>query len=197
MNLPIKSEDILIKTQPTPNPYAVKFIVNQPLKQEGKATFASPHEAENLPLVYDLFLIDGVKQIYLFENTMTITHTGELEIGDLAEQVIAVVRTRLPIHNVNFAAPDSADLTKAKKTDRSHLDPRLQEIEEILDRTIRPGLQADGGDLEVLGLEGNLLRVYYQGACGGCPSSMTGTLDAIEGILRQELNNELLQVSIG
>ena len=91
MNLPIKPEDILIKTQPTPNPYAVKFIVNQPLKQDGKATFASPHEAENLPLVYDLFLIDGVRQIYLFENTMTITHTGELEIGDLAEQVIAVV----------------------------------------------------------------------------------------------------------
>ena len=63
------------------------------------------------------------------------------------------------------------------------------QIEEILDRTIRPGLQADGGDIDVVSFADNELRILYQGACGGCPSSMMGTLDAIQGILREELQN--------
>jgi Fe-S cluster biogenesis protein NfuA len=186
----INPEDILVRTQMTPNPYALKFVINQAVKNEGKATFSSVIEAEGL--VYNLFLIDGVKQIHLFQNTITVTHTGELEAGDLAEQVIAVIRSRLVVHDTDFKMP--GDPVAAPK-DRSNLSPELQAIEEILDRTIRPGLQADGGDIDVISFTNNELKILYQGACGGCPSSMMGTLDAIQGILRQELGNETLTVA--
>ena len=73
-------------------------------------------------------------------------------------------------------------------------DPTIIKIEEILDRTVRPGLQADGGDLEVMSFENDEVKISYQGACGGCPSAMTGTLSAIENILQQELNNPNLTV---
>lgn len=188
----IRPEDILVRTQFTPNPYALKFVMNESVRNEGKATFSSVAEAEGLPLVYNLFLIDGVKQVHLFQNTITVTHTGELESGDLAEQVIAVIRSRLVVHDANFKLPGEKAVVSR---DRSHLSKELQDIEEILDRTIRPGLQADGGDIEALSFENNELKILYQGACGGCPSSMMGTLDAIQGILRQELNNETLVVS--
>ena len=69
---------------------------------------------------------------------------------------------------------------------RQNLSPELQKIEEILDRTIRPGLQGDGGDIEIIKFEENKVYVMYQGACGTCPSSTTGTLMAIEGILKDE-----------
>ena len=69
-----------------------------------------------------------------------------------------------------------------------------RKAEEVLDRTIRPGLQADGGDLEILSFKGNKVEIAYQGACGGCPSSYMGTLDAIENILRYELQNEKIEV---
>ena len=46
----------------------------------------------------------------------------------------------------------------------------------MLDEEVRPYLQNDGGDLHVLGLDGNKLSVHYQGACGTCPSSISGTL---------------------
>jgi Fe-S cluster biogenesis protein NfuA len=49
---------------------------------------------------------------------------------------------------------------------------------------VRPYLQGDGGDLYVLGLEGNTLQVHYQGACGSCPSSLSGTLAGIENLVR-------------
>ncbi len=83
---------------------------------------------------------------------------------------------------------------KPKSEPKTHADPVVTEIEEILDRTIRPGLQADGGDIEIVGFTNNELQIIYQGACGGCPSSMMGTLDAIQGILRQELNNDAITV---
>jgi Fe-S cluster biogenesis protein NfuA len=54
----------------------------------------------------------------------------------------------------------------------------------MLDEEIRPYLQNDGGDLHVLALAGNKLSVHYQGACGTCPSSISGTLRGIQNMLR-------------
>lgn len=186
----LETQDLLIRTLPTPNPFALKFVMNAPLKEEGKATFNSPAECEELPLVRDLFAIEGVRQVHLFQNTLTVTHSGELDNDQMGEQVESVLRTRYPIHNPQFGEPAKPVRTYTS----AHSDPALIQIEEILDRTIRPGLQADGGDIEVLSLEGNELRILYQGACGGCPSAMMGTLDAIQGILRHELGNEELSV---
>ena len=56
---------------------------------------------------------------------------------------------------------------------------------------LRPTLQADGGDLQVLEMKGNILTVRYEGACGSCPSSQAGTLEAIEGILRTEFREDI------
>ena len=50
---------------------------------------------------------------------------------------------------------------------------------------MRPYLQGDGGDLYIMGLEGNRLMVHYQGACGSCPSSISCTLTGIENLVRQ------------
>jgi len=187
----IDANDLLIRTLPTPNPFALKFVLNAPFKEEGKATFNSPAECEDLPLVRDLFAVEGVRQIHLFQNTLTVTHSGDFSNEDLDAQVSAVIRSRYAVHNPSFG--------EAPKAMRPHAElastPELRAIEEILDRTIRPGLQADGGDVEVVGFDNNELRILYQGACGGCPSAAMGTLDAIQGILRNELGNEDLVVT--
>jgi len=75
-------------------------------------------------------------------------------------------------------AENTASLSDADKE-------RLDKINAILDEQVRPYLQGDGGDLHVLGLEGNKLMVHYQGACGSCPSSISGTLTGIENLVRQ------------
>ena len=186
---PLSPEDLLIRTLPTPNPFALKFVANAPFKTEGKATFNSPLECPELPLVRDLFTIAGVKQVHLFQNTLTVTHSGELDYDEVDKQAQAVIKSRFAVHTPQFGEKPAPVKTRAEPSD-----PLMAEIEEILDRTIRPGLQADGGDIEVQGLVDNELRILYQGACGGCPSAAAGTLDAIQGILRQELNNSDLTV---
>ena len=190
MNPTLDAKDLLIRTLPTPNPYAMKFVINSSLKDEGKASFNTADEAADLPLVRDLFAIEGVKQVHLFQNTLTVTHDGELSNDDVGVQTEAVIRTRFPLHNAAFG--ESAPKARARAQSN---DPLVEAIEEILDRTIRPGLQADGGDVEIVAFENDELKIMYQGACGGCPSSMAGTLDAIQGILRHELGNDNLFVS--
>ncbi len=188
----INAEDLLIRMQYTPNPMALKFVSNHAFKLEGKATFSASVEAENLPLIRDLFFVPGVRQVYVFQNTITITHDGHLDEDELCEQVTSVIKTRFGTHDPTFGDTESKAPIQMERTKRD--DPVLEQMEEILDRTVRPGLQADGGDIELVKLEGNDLYILYQGACGGCPSAMMGTLDAIQGILRYEMQNDELSV---
>ena len=69
--------------------------------------------------------------------------------------------------------------------------PEIKKINAILDETIRPALQMDGGDLQIAGFADNTLSIYYQGACGSCPSATMGTLHAIENILKNEYNPDI------
>lgn len=57
---------------------------------------------------------------------------------------------------------------------------------ELLDTTleyIRPALQADGGDLVLLGVDEGVVKLQMVGACGGCPMSMMTLKAGIERIL--------------
>ncbi len=182
--------DLLIRMQETPNPNAWKFVLNKPVLNDGKATYIDAKEAENNLLARSLFEIEGVKQVHFFQNVITITHTFDSEPVEIQKNVTAVLQTRMPAHNPNQTKVDE------KKIARSQLSPELQRIEEILDETIRPGLQGDGGDIAVMKYEDNKLYVYYEGACGTCPSSTTGTLMAIEGILREQFNDKIEVVTM-
>lgn len=176
------TQDVLVRVQATPNPGAWKYIINKPVLNEGKASFATKEEAFGNRLAEDLLQIEGVKHIHFFGNVITVTFHFDIEPEELHPSVIAVIQTRMPVHNPNFGLQDS------KQALRKDLPEDLQKIEAILDRTIRPGLQGDGGDLDVVKYEDNKLYVSYQGACGTCPSSTSGTLMAIEGILKDEFN---------
>jgi Fe-S cluster biogenesis protein NfuA len=178
----MSQQEVLIRVQATPNPSAWKFVLDRPVLNDGKATYSTVQEAEHNPLAASLFQIDGVKQVHYFQNVITVTHQFDYESEKIQEQVCSVIQTRMVVHNPNQTVVDE------KKMSRQNLSPELQEIEAILDRTIRPGLQGDGGDIEVLKYEENKVYVMYQGACGTCPSSTSGTLMAIEGILRDEFN---------
>lgn len=177
--------EVLIRVQATPNPSAWKFVLDRPVLNEGKATYSTIQEAEHNLLAKSLFDIPGVKQVHYFQNVITVTHQFDIDPEAIKADVCAVIQTRMPVHNPNQTVYDE------KKMARSNLSPEQQKIEEILDRTIRPGLQGDGGDIEIIKLDGNKIYVTYQGACGTCPSSTTGTLMAIEGILKDEYNPQI------
>jgi Fe-S cluster biogenesis protein NfuA len=61
-----------------------------------------------------------------------------------------------------------------------------EKVEAALAR-IRPALQADGGDVELLDVKEGVVSVRLTGACGGCPMSMMTLKNGIERILKQEV----------
>lgn len=182
MNSQSSSMDVLVRVQPTPNPNAWKFVMDRPVLLDGKASFSTPDEAYGNRLALDLLALNGVKQVHFFQNVITITAAFDADADQIQREVVSVIQTRLPVHDPKLGVVES------KMAKRAELPPEIQQIEAILDRTVRPGLQGDGGDLEVVKYEENRLYVSYQGACGTCPSSTTGTLMAIESILRDEFN---------
>ncbi|MES0351128.1 MAG: NifU family protein, partial [Desulfobacteria bacterium] len=59
-------------------------------------------------------------------------------------------------------------------------------VQTALDK-IRPMLQRDGGDVELVDIEGGIVKVRLQGACKGCPMSQMTLKNGIEKHLKQEV----------
>lgn len=62
----------------------------------------------------------------------------------------------------------------------------IEKVKEILNE-LRPALQADGGDIELVGVNGGVVKVRLKGACGTCPSSLITLKMGVEARLKEEL----------
>lgn len=60
-------------------------------------------------------------------------------------------------------------------------------VTRVLDAEIRPALQRDGTDIEVLEVEDGVVRVRLHGGCTGCPSAILAIIMDVEQELRKRL----------
>lgn len=175
----------IAEIEPTPNPNAMKFILKEPLTWGITRSYDSADKAAGDALAEELFDIEHVTNVFYVDHWITVTQDGRAEWQDLMRKLA------VPIREAPAADEQSAQLMQQSESefDASKMSEadlaRLDKINEILDEQIRPYLQGDGGDLHVMGLEGNRLTVHYQGACGSCPSSLSGTLAGIENLVKQ------------
>ena len=70
------------------------------------------------------------------------------------------------------------------------MDELTQKITARLEE-LRSCLQADGGDLEIVSIEGKLVKLRLRGACGCCPHATMTIKDGLERILREEIDPEI------
>ncbi len=77
---------------------------------------------------------------------------------------------------------------------------KLNAVNKTIDENIRQMLIMDGGDMEILDIKenGQHIDIYirYLGACSGCASASTGTLFAIENILREKLDENIRVIPV-
>ena len=170
--------------EPTPNPNAMKFVLKDPLTWGMSRSYASAEDAKDDPLASALFDIEHVSNVFYVDHWITVTQDGKADWQELMRKLA------VPIREAPAADAQSAQLAQQSETmmnadNLSEADKeRLEKINAILDEQVRPYLQGDGGDLYVMGLDGNRLMVHYQGACGSCPSSISGTLAGIESLVK-------------
>ena len=61
-----------------------------------------------------------------------------------------------------------------------------EDIKKALDE-IRPALQADGGDVEYVGMDGDVVKVKLTGACSGCPMATMTLKNGIEVLIKKKV----------
>jgi Fe-S cluster biogenesis protein NfuA len=181
--------------QETPNPNAVKFILKEPVSHGTSHSFKTVETAEADPLAKSLFEVGEVVSVFYMDKMITVEKTDEAEWDEVLPALAVPIRAAETVAsngNGRAAAAAVGGAIAAAAAD----DPKIAEINTLLDERIRPYLAGDGGWLEVVGLEENRLKIRYEGACGSCPSSLTGTLMAIENMIRDEIDPDIEVIAV-
>jgi len=163
----------------TPNPHALKFILNQKLLNYETRQYADKDSAKNDPFATGIFNLDGVVSVFYMDKFVTIEKSPDTNWGQIQRPFIDFLKSFDP----NLIPEET--ITAPTVDEENEL---LKKINHLLDQKVRPALAGDGGGLQVIGVDGFTVKIRYQGACGSCPSSISGTLMAIEGLLKRDVN---------
>ena len=182
----------VINTQPTPNPDALKFMMNKLVIKSGTKSFASKEEAIGDVFAEALFGLSGVRNIYLSEDFVSVTKSMMEEWHDLVGPLQVAIEKKIKFYEEGDdpSKKDEISISPEDFFQRSNEEKAII-IDSLLNQKVRPALAADGGGLIVHSVENHIVNIHYQGACGSCPSSTSGTLKAIEGILQKSLGPEI------
>ncbi|CAN5405827.1 NifU family protein [soil metagenome] len=182
--------------QETPNPNAVKFILKEPISHGTSHSFKTAEDAAADQIAKSIFDVGEVLSVFYMDKMITVEKTDEADWDEilplLAVPIRAAESVAAPTGNNGNAAKEVGGAIAAALSDN----PKIAQIEELLDERIRPYLASDGGWLEILELEEETLKIRYQGACGSCPSSLTGTLMAIENMIKEEIDPNIEVIAV-
>lgn len=172
----------IAEIETTPNPNAMKFVLREPLTWGVARSYENAAQAEDDELARRLFEIPHVSNVFYVDKWVTVTQDGAADWKELARKVAEPIRfaAAAPAQDNEIINKANEAFASLSATDQE----RIKKMTALLDAKIRPFLKNDGGDLIVVGLEGDTLKVRYQGACGSCPSSLSGTMYAIVQLLR-------------
>ena len=183
--------------QETPNPNAVKFILKEPVSHGTSHSFKNAEAAAGDSLARSLFEVAEVVSVFYMDKMITVEKTDDIDWDEILPTLAVPIRAADAVKSTNSKAIGAAaSVGGAIAAAAASGDPKIAQINELLDERIRPYLAGDGGWLEIIGLEDSTLKIRYEGACGSCPSSLTGTLMAIENMIKEEIDPDIQVVAI-
>jgi Fe-S cluster biogenesis protein NfuA len=184
--------------QETPNPNAVKFILKEPVSHGTSHSFKTREDAAGNVLADSIFLVGDVVSVFYMDKMITVEKTDVAVWVELLPSLAVPIRAAegVAVSNGNGNGKSAAAAVGGAIAAAASDDPKIAQINELLDERIRPYLASDGGWLEVVDLADNTLSIRYEGACGSCPSSLTGTLMAIENMIKEEIDPDISVVTV-
>ncbi len=193
----------VVETQPTPNPDAYRFQLDKPATESGSINFSSQEEASIDSFAKTVFNLYGIENVFIKDNFITVTKSPVIGWGALTGMVEKAITSSLTfypkkskLNEVSSTKPcgdggfSKEDFLKLPDSEKEKI------INAIFDQGVRPALANDGGDLTLIEIKGEEIRIRYEGACGTCPSATQGTLKFIEEMIRENLHPSLKVVSI-
>ncbi|MCA0447503.1 MAG: NifU family protein [Bacteroidetes bacterium] len=175
---------IVTNIEVTPNPDALKFVTDQKLLEKGTRSFSGKTAARHDILASALFAHRHIETVFYMDKFVTVSKNPDISWSMIMEDLKKTIES-VDLDALHAGHDQPADPTLTTE------DAMLDKVQEILKVRVLPYLANDGGSLQVLGMEGYQLKIRYQGACGSCPSSSTGTLNAIQAMLRHTVDPKI------
>jgi Fe-S cluster biogenesis protein NfuA len=171
-----------LRARETPNPEGRLYLSDQILAV-GKPAFFTPGEEEKPDLAHRLLAVRGVRSILLRENTVTV----EREPGFPWPTLDAGVDVALREHLLLCGEP----VQGGTETDSEGMEAQIRAV---VAEKLLPAIHRDGGDLEVVGYSGGVVKVSMVGACRSCPSSSLTLRLGVEKTLKEAFPGKIERV---
>lgn len=132
---------------------------------------------------------NGLKTV---EDVTAFTKAGG-GCGDCRDEIAEILEAELRSQGAPASRPAEPAAAKPAACAAGGL-TNLQRMQKVMETMalIRPQLQADGGDIELVDIAGKTVSVRLTGHCQGCPASQATLQQVVEQILRQQVEPDLV-----
>ena len=192
-------EAITVYTETTPNPTVMKFVANKRLVPT-VIEYKSIEEAAEAPMAATLLTrFPFIEEVFFDDNYISLTKKGmeewEMIAADLRDYIRKYLSEGRPIINPSEIKRRQEE-AQARLLSMITTDEISQQIVAIIEQYVKPAVASDGGNIQFISYSRDThhVEVLLQGACSGCPSSTQTLKKGIEVILKDKLNNPLINV---
>ena len=169
------AQNIRITGEPTMDPQVCKFQVDHPLYPEGSVTCNDNDTARGSALLEGLMAIDGVREVLVYGNLVTVAKNSDQPWPVLGKQVGAAIRSA-----IGSGKPLISAELKTRQPSEEEL---MRKVEQVMEEEINPYVHGHGGHINVVDVKGTTLYVELSGGCQGCASAKHTLKQGIEGIV--------------
>ena len=155
---------MFIQTETTANPEQMKFLPGQPVMPRGTAHFANDVTAGHSPLAQRLFAIEGVANITLDENSITITKETNRDWQALKTLTLAAIMNHYTAGDKVIIEKDAPDLSEAALPDPDAEAEVIANIKDLLDSHVTPALADGNGTAIYRGFRDGMVILELTGA---------------------------------
>ena len=189
-----KTSPVTVYAESTPNPNAMKFVVNKRIVND-IYEFKSLEDSSESPLAKSLFGFEFVNEVFFDFNFVSIIQKPGFKWEENVMDVREFIRSFVQDNNTIVFEENIKKASKVK-TDIP-IDDVSKEIIKIIDENIKPAVASDGGNIlfESYETDTKKVNVILQGACSGCPSSTITLKSGIETMLKDMLPGKISEVN--
>lgn len=171
-----ESQKIKITGEPSLDPQVCKFIVDYQIFPDKSFNCRSKDMASGSPLLEALFAIDGIKQVMVNNNTLTIAKDNFEPWPVLGKQIGDAIRS-----SINSGEQLIADGVETMLPSEEKI---REQIEELFENDINPAIASHGGRVELAEVDGTKVYVRLGGGCQGCASANVTLKQGIEKAIK-------------
>ena len=167
----------------TPNPCAVKFILNCHVSLDNPKIFDHPDQCQESNLAKKLLFLDDVTTIFFGDDFITVTKNEQGNWEQMQPQIMQAILDHFAL-GLNIFNEGASVKTHIKTDSSSVTDEVEKKILQVIEDYIMPAVVMDGGGILYHGFKDGVVKISLTGACKGCPQSTITLKHGIETTLK-------------